>query len=71
MKNTLLICGVTMKNEIKDLQIDIQRDERDLETVRQIQALHMRELLALKEFERKLVQAISDRKRLVARYGGK
>ena len=60
-----------MKNEIKDLQIDIQRDERDLETVRQIQALHMRELLALKEFERKLVQAISDRKRLVARYGGK
>ena len=53
-----------MKNEIKDLQIDIQRDERDLATVRQ-------ELLALKEFERKLVQSISDRKRLVARYGGK
>ncbi|EKP1503040.1 hypothetical protein P3F49_000278 [Escherichia coli] len=60
-----------MKNEIKDLQIDIQRDEHDLETVRQIQALHMRELLALKELERKLVQAISDRKRLAARYGGK
>lgn len=60
-----------MKSEIKDLQIDIQRDEHDLETVRQIQAFHMRELLALKEFERKLVQAISDRKRLVARYGGK
>ncbi|EPU2034038.1 hypothetical protein ACVVIV_001474 [Escherichia coli] len=60
-----------MKNEIKDLQIDIQRDEHDLETVRRIQAFHMRELLALKELERKLVQAISDRKRLVARYGGK
>lgn len=60
-----------MKNEVKDLQIDIQRDERDLETARQIQALHMRELLALKEFERKLVQSISDRKRLAARYGGK
>ncbi len=30
-----------MKNEIKDLQIDIQRDERDLATVRQIQAFHM------------------------------
>lgn len=60
-----------MKNEIKDLQIDIQRDEHDLETVRKIQAFHMRELLALKELERKLVQAISDRKRLVARYGGK
>lgn len=60
-----------MKNEIKDLQIDIQRDEHDLETVRQIQAIHMRELLALKGLERKLVQAISDRKRLVARYGGK
>ncbi|EFI8509577.1 hypothetical protein A9332_000900 [Escherichia coli] len=60
-----------MKNEIKDLQIDIQRDEHDLETVRQIQVFHMRELLALKELERKLVQAISDRKRLAARYGGK
>lgn len=60
-----------MKNEIKDLQIDIQRDEHDLETVRQIQAFHTRELLALNELERKLVQAISDRKRLVARYGGK
>lgn len=60
-----------MKNEIKDLQIDIQRDEHDLETVRRIQAFHMRELLALKELERKLVQAISERKRLVARYGGK
>lgn len=60
-----------MKNEVKDLQIDIQRGERDLETVRQIQALHMRELLALKEFERKLVQSISDRKRLAARYGSK
>ncbi|HAG6866503.1 TPA: hypothetical protein HF215_002570 [Escherichia coli] len=60
-----------MKNEIKDLQIDIQRDEHDLETVRQIQGFHMRELLALKELERKLVQAISDRKRLAARYGGK
>lgn len=58
-----------MKNEIKDLQIDIQRDEHDLETVRQIQVFHMRELLALKELERKLVQSISDRKRLVARYG--
>lgn len=43
-----------MKNEIKDLQIDIQRDEHDLETVRQIQAFHMRELLALKELERKV-----------------
>ena len=43
-----------MKNEIKDLQIDIQRDEHDLETVRQIQVFHMRELLALKELERKL-----------------
>lgn len=60
-----------MKNEIKDLQIDIQRDEHDLDTVRQIQAFHMRELLALKKLERKLVQAISDRKHLVARYGGK
>lgn len=60
-----------MKNEIKDLQIDIQRDEHDLETVRQIQVFHMRELLALKELERKLVQSISDRKRLVARYGVK
>ena len=60
-----------MKNEVKDLQIDIQRDERDLETVRQIQAFHTRELLALKEFERKLVQSISDRKRLAARYEGK
>ncbi|HAI4319569.1 hypothetical protein FV279_14035 [Escherichia coli] len=60
-----------MKNEIKDLQIDIQRDEHDLETVRQIQVFHMRELLALKELERKLVQSIHDRKRLVARYGGK
>lgn len=60
-----------MKNEIKDLQIDIQRDEHDLETVRRIQAFHMRELLALKDLERKLVMAISDRKRLVARYGGK
>lgn len=60
-----------MKNEIKDLQIDIQRDERDLATVRQIQAFHMRELLTLKEFERKLMQSISDRKRLIARYGGK
>lgn len=60
-----------MKNEIKDLQIDIQRDEHDLETVRRIQAFHMRELLALKELERKLVMAISDRKILVARYGGK
>lgn len=60
-----------MKNEVKDLQIDIQRDERDLETVRRIQAFHMRELLALKELERKLVQSISDRKRLAARYGGK
>jgi hypothetical protein len=47
-----------MKNEIKDLQIDIQRDEHDLATVRQIQAFHMRELLALKELERKLVQSI-------------
>ncbi len=60
-----------MKNEIKDLQIDIQRDEHDLETVRQIQVFHMRELLALKELERKLVQSIHDRKRLVARYRGK
>ena len=60
-----------MKNEIKDLQIDIQRAEHDLETVRQIQVFHMRELLALKELERKLVQSIHDRKRLVARYGGK
>lgn len=60
-----------MKNEIKDLQIDIQRDEHDLATVRQIQAFHMRELLALKKLERKLVQAISDYKRLAARYGGK
>lgn len=60
-----------MKNEIKDLQIDIQRDEHDLATVRQIQAFHVRELLALREFERKLVQSISDRKRLIARYGGK
>ncbi|HFI1498069.1 TPA: hypothetical protein ACGPIB_002870 [Escherichia coli] len=60
-----------MKNEVKDLQIDIQRDERNLETVRQIQTFHMRELLALKEFERKLVQSISDRKRLAARYEGK
>lgn len=60
-----------MKNEIKDLQNDIQRDEHDLETVRQIQAFHMRELLELKELERKLVQAISDRKQLAARYGGK
>ncbi|EKI9440985.1 hypothetical protein PBV95_002429 [Escherichia coli] len=60
-----------MKNEIKDLQIDIQRDEHDLETVRQIQVFHMRELLALKELERKLVQSISDRKRLAARYEGK
>lgn len=60
-----------MKGVIKDLQIDIQRDEHDLETVRQIQAFHMRELLALKELERKLVQAISDRKKLVARHWGK
>ena len=60
-----------MKNEIKDLQIDIQRDERDLETVRRIQAFHMRELLALKELERKLALAISDRKKLIARYEGK
>ena len=60
-----------MKNEVKDLQIDIQRDERDLETVLQIQAFHMRELLALKEFERKLVQSISDRKWLATRYEGK
>ena len=60
-----------MKNKVKDLQIDIQRDERDLATVRQIQAFHMRELLVLKELERKLAQSISDRKRLVARYGGK
>lgn len=60
-----------MKNEIKDLQIDIQRDEHDLATVRQIQVFHMRELLALKELERKLVQSISDRKYLIARYGGK
>lgn len=60
-----------MKNEIKDLQIDIQRDEHDLATVRQIQAFRMRELLALKELERKLVLSISDRKRLIARYGGK
>lgn len=60
-----------MKNEIKDLQIDIQRDEHDLATVRKIQAFHMRELLALKELERKLVQSISDRKSLIARYGGK
>lgn len=60
-----------MKNEIKDLQIDIQRDEHNLETVRRIQAFHMRELLALKELERKLVQAIPDRKHLIARYGGK
>ncbi|EEQ6082418.1 hypothetical protein GNQ10_002218 [Escherichia coli] len=60
-----------MKNEIKDLQIDIQRDERDLETVRQIQAFHMRELLALKELEKKLVQSISDRKRPAARYWSK
>ncbi|CAM2981498.1 hypothetical protein [Escherichia coli] len=60
-----------MKNEIKDLQIDVQRDEHDLATVRRIQAFHMQELLALKELERKLVQTISDRKRLIARYGGK
>lgn len=60
-----------MKNEVKDLQIDIQRDEHDLATVRQIQTFHMRELLALKELERKLVQSISDRKQLIARYGGK
>jgi hypothetical protein len=44
-----------MKNEIKDLKIDIQRDKCDLETIRRIQAFHMRELLALKELERKLV----------------
>lgn len=60
-----------MKNEIKDLQIDFQRDEHDLATVRRIQAFRMQELLALKELERKLVQTISDRKRLIARYGGK
>lgn len=60
-----------MKNEIKDLQIDIQRDEHDLATVRQIQAFHMRELLALKELERKLAMAIADRKKLIARYEGK
>ncbi|HHU9122947.1 TPA: hypothetical protein ACUKOY_002635 [Escherichia coli] len=60
-----------MKNEIKDLQIDVQRDEHDLATVRRIQAFRMQELLALKELERKLVQTISDRKRLIARYGGK
>lgn len=60
-----------MKAVIKDLEIDIQRDEHDLETVRQIQAFHMRELLALKELERKLALAISDRRKLIARYGGK
>lgn len=60
-----------MKNEVKDLQIDIQRDEHDLATVRQIRDFHMRELLALKELEKKLVQSISDRKQLIARYGGK
>lgn len=60
-----------MKNEVKDLQIDIQREEHELATVRLIQAFHMRELLALKELERKLVQSISDRKRLAARYGSK
>lgn len=60
-----------MKAVIKDLEIDIQRDEHDLETVRQIQAFHMRELLALKELERKLALAISDRRKLIARYEGK
>ncbi|EFB2693639.1 hypothetical protein FG408_09035 [Escherichia coli O157:H7] len=60
-----------MKNEIKDLKIDIQRDKCDLETIRRIQAFHMRELLALKELERKPVQSISDRESLVSRYGGK
>lgn len=60
-----------MKAVIKDLEIDIQRDEHNLETVRQIQAFHMRELLALKELERKLALAISDRRKLIARYEGK
>lgn len=60
-----------MNGVIKDLKIDIQRDEHDLETVRQIQAFHMRELLALKELERKLALAIADRRKLIARYEGK
>ncbi|MES4264943.1 hypothetical protein AADL94_05660 [Escherichia coli] len=60
-----------MNSVIKDLKIDIQRDEHYLETVRQIQAFHMRELLALKELERKLALAISDRRKLIARYEGK
>lgn len=59
-----------MNTEYKQVEEQLSREEAQLESVRQMQALHKREILALKDIERTLVLSINAQKHFLAKHRG-
>lgn len=60
-----------MNTEYKQVEEQLLREEAQLESVRQMQALHMREILALKKTEREMVLSIGAKRHFLGKHGGK
>lgn len=59
-----------MNTKYKQVEEQLAQEEAHLESVRQMQALHMREILALKDMERTLVLSINANKHFLGKHGG-
>lgn len=60
-----------MNTKYKQVEEQLAREEAQLESVRQMQALHMREIMALKNTERELVLSINANKHFLGKHEGK
>ena len=59
-----------MKQEHEQMKEQLAKEKAQVESVRQMQALHMREILALKNVERDLVLSIGATEFFLKKHGG-